>query len=50
MKARMIQQTVSLLIMLVLGIAYSGSQAHAENASGVTYRTATIDNVDIFYR
>ena len=50
MKARMIQQTVSLLIMLVLGIAYSGSQAHAENAPGVTYRTVTIENVDIFYR
>ena len=50
MKARMIQQTVSLLILLVLGIAYSGSQAHAENAPGVTYRTVTIENVDIFYR
>ena len=50
MKARMIQQAVSLVIIMALSIAYAGSQAHAENAPGVAYRTVTIENIDIFYR
>jgi len=50
MKNRLIQQTISLLILVVLGIAYADSTARADNAPGVSYRTVTIENVDIFYR
>lgn len=41
---------VSLWIIVAMGIALATSTARAENAAGVTYRTVTIDNVDIFYR
>ena len=41
---------VSLLMIVVFGIAIIDSVASADNASGVTYRTVTIDDVDIFYR
>jgi len=50
MKSRLIQQTISFLIIIVLTIAYADSTARADNAPGVTYKTVTIDNVDIFYR
>ena len=50
MKSRITQQTVSLLVIIVLGIAYADSTARADNAPGVAYRTVTIDEVDIFYR
>ena len=41
---------ISLLMIVVFGIAIIDSVARADNASGVTYRTVTIDDVDIFYR
>jgi len=41
---------VSMLMIVVFGIAIIDSVARADNASGVTYRTVTIDDVDIFYR
>ena len=50
MKRRIIRQTTSLVIIVVLSIGFGASRAIAENASGVAYRTVTIDNVDIFYR
>lgn len=39
---------LTLLIMLAMAIA--SSNATADNTAGVSYRTVTIDNVDIFYR
>ena len=50
MKSRIVQQTISLVIVVMLGIAFGGSRAIAENLSGVAYRTVTIEDVDIFYR
>ena len=40
----------TLLLIFAMGFALLGSDANAENTSGVAYRTVTIDNVDIFYR
>ena len=50
MKSRIIQQTISLIIFIVLGIAYADSAARADNVPGVAYRSVTIEDVDIFYR
>ena len=50
MKSRIIQQTISLIIIVALSIAFGGSRAIAENLSSVAYRTVTIEDVDIFYR
>ncbi len=50
MKNNTLQQTVSLLILFVLGIAYVDSVARADNAPGVAYRTVAIEDVEIFYR
>ena len=50
MKTRIIQPTISFLIIVALAIAFADSTARADNASGVTYKTVTIENVDIFYR
>ena len=41
---------IALLMIVLFGIAFIDSVARADNASGVTYRTVTIDDVDIFYR
>jgi len=50
----MIKKNLSTLIAVALivafGITYIDSSARAENAPGVSYRTVTIDGVDIFYR
>jgi pimeloyl-ACP methyl ester carboxylesterase len=50
MKARFIHHSISLLMIVVLAIAAVDSTARADNAPGVTYKTVTIDSVDIFYR
>jgi pimeloyl-ACP methyl ester carboxylesterase len=50
MKSRLIHQTISFTIIVLLAIAAGTSTARADNAPGVTYKTVTIDNVDIFYR
>jgi len=41
---------VVLIMFVVLGFALASSEAIADNASGVSYRTTTIEGVDIFYR
>ncbi len=39
MKSRIIQQTISLVIVVMLSIAFGGSRAIAENAPGIeTYK------------
>jgi len=38
------------MVVVALSFAFGSSRAIAENASGVAYRTVTIENVDIFYR
>ena len=50
MNSRLFRQTISLVILAAMGIAYTDSAARAENAPGVTYKTVTIEDVDIFYR
>ena len=50
MKVRFIHHTISFLVIAVLAIAAVDSTARADNAPGITYKTVTIDNVDIFYR
>ena len=50
MKNRFVQPAISLLILVALGAAFATSVARADNVPGITYRTVTIDNVDIFYR
>ncbi len=39
-----------ILIVTALAVAAGNSTAIADNATGVAYRTATIEDVDIFYR
>ncbi len=41
---------ISLVMIALFGITIIDSVARADNASGITYRTVTIDDVDIFYR
>jgi len=43
-------RVISLLLLIAFSIAFIDSTARAENASGVAYRTVTIEGVDIFYR
>ena len=50
MKARLIHHSISLLMIALLAITVVDSAARADNAPGVTYKTVTIDDVDIFYR
>lgn len=50
MNSRSFRQTISLVILAAMGIAYADSAARAENAPGVRYKTVTIEDVDIFYR
>jgi len=50
MTSNLFKQTMSLFIVVALSFAFGSSRAIAENASGIAYRTVTIENVDIFYR
>jgi len=50
MKSKLLKPTLSLMVVVALSFAFGSSRAIAENASGVAYRTVTIENVDIFYR
>jgi len=50
MKFRIPKQFVSILLIVAFGVAVGASQAKADNAPGVAYRTVKIENVDIFYR
>ena len=44
------KSAVAAVLIAVFSIAFLDSTAQADNASGVAYRTVTIDDVDIFYR
>jgi pimeloyl-ACP methyl ester carboxylesterase len=50
MKPNYLQKTISIVIVLMLGFAFAGSPAAADNAPGVSYKTVSIEDVDIFYR
>ena len=50
MKHKYLQQIISLVMVVAFSIAFVDSVARADNAPGIAYRTATIENVDIFYR
>jgi len=44
------QHSLALLFLAVIGIGTTALPAHAADDNQVSYRTITIDNVDIFYR
>jgi len=50
MTRKTLKLAVSLIMIIMFGAAFIDSVAWADNAPGVTYRTVTIDDVDIFYR
>jgi len=50
MKMRFITRELLTILCLMLGMVFVSSTARAEHGTGVAYRTATIENVDIFYR
>ena len=43
-------KVLSALVIVGLGVAFVDSAARADNAPGITYRTVSIEDVDIFYR
>lgn len=50
MRHHKIHLAISLVMIVLLSLAVVDSNARADNAPGVAYRTVTIDDVDIFYR
>ena len=50
MKMRFMTRELLPILCLMLGMVFVSSAARAEHGTGVAYRTATIENVDIFYR
>ena len=50
MKIRFMTREQLTILCLMLGMVFVSSAARAEHGTGVAYRTATIENVDIFYR
>ncbi|MGB5489622.1 MAG: alpha/beta hydrolase [Woeseiaceae bacterium] len=47
---KLLSRNSGLTLLVLFALAFACSTAHADNAAGVSYKTATIDNVDIFYR
>jgi pimeloyl-ACP methyl ester carboxylesterase len=50
MKTNIFRQALSIAVIVMLGAAFASSAAMADNAPGVSYKTVTIEDVDIFYR
>ena len=50
MKTKIFRQALSIAVIVMLGAALASSAAMADNAPGVSYKTVTIEDVDIFYR
>jgi pimeloyl-ACP methyl ester carboxylesterase len=50
MKTKIFRQALSIAVIVMLGAAFASSAAMADNAPGVSYKTVTIEDVDIFYR
>ncbi len=46
MKSRIIQQTISFIIVVVLSIAFGGSRAIAENAPGIETYKRDLENLE----
>ena len=46
MKSRIIQQTISLIIIVALSIAFGGSRAIAENAPGIETYKRDLENLE----
>lgn len=47
---KLLTRSTGVTILILFAMALASSNANADNASGISYRTVTIDNVDIFYR
>lgn len=50
MKFNIPKQFLSIFLIVAFSVTVGASQAKADNAPGVAYRTVEIENVDIFYR
>ena len=50
MKLQIMNKALLTVCCLILGIAVADSPVRAEISTGVSYRTVTVDGVDIFYR
>ena len=50
MRTRFMNKALLSLFYLLLGLVAAISAARAEHGTGVVYRTATVENVEIFYR
>jgi len=50
MKFKLRKQFVSIFLIVAFSVVVGASQARADNAPGVAYRTVTIEDVDIFHR
>ncbi len=50
MKFTIPKQFLSIFMIVAFSVAVGASQAKADNAPGVAYRTVKIENVEIFYR
>lgn len=50
MRKLIIDKTLVGLTFLMLGVAIVGSKASADTSFGISYRTITVDDVEIFYR
>ena len=46
MKSRIIQQTISLVVVVMLSIAFGGSRAIAENAAGIETYKRDLENLE----
>ena len=50
MNTKYFRQTLSIAMIVMLVAAFASSAALADNAPGISYKTVTIEDVDIFYR
>lgn len=47
---KLITRNSGLTLLILFALAFACSNTRAENTAGVSYKTVTIENVDIFYR
>ena len=50
MRIQTLRKTLSTSVLIIMSVAIFHSTARADNSTAVSYRTVTIDGLDIFYR
>jgi hypothetical protein len=50
MRIQTLRKTLSTSVLVIMSVAIFHSTARADNSTAVSYRTVTIDGLDIFYR